>query len=413
MKKVSSFIHPRFYPIFLTMLFDQISVSIGFPVLTFLCFDKHSTLFAVTASHAIRSLWYGLINSAPHFIAIAAAPVLSYFSDHFGRKRMLMITALGTLLFSLFTVISILSGLILLLLIGSLVNGFCARTEPIALAIVSDLSDAPKKKINMGYLQVVISVGAFIGPIIGGYFAKRYFFSTLNFSLPFLISALFGIIAVLLTRFYFKETYSGNITKTETLYQSLKVLVNSNVLKFSVILALTQMSWRLYYQFVPPMLKLGLHYSPTMIGFYVALIAFWLIIASAFGIKFLDKFLSGRQILTYACYAMFFGLLMIILGIHLSGFAGELITWLSAIPMAMGDVIVYCMIVTFYSEAVSGDHQGKIMGLNFIVVSTVWFLTSLLGGGLMAINVHLPLYVAALILLFLLITLHSYRNSLY
>lgn len=389
----------KLYPVFFITLFDQISITVGFPVLTFLCFDRHSTLFAASASHATRSIWYGILSSSPYIVAIAAAPLLSFFSDHFGRKRLLMVGALGALFYSVITAVSILYGMLMLLFVGSLVCGFCARTEPVALAVVSDLSEAAEKKVNMGYLQVSISIGAFLGPIIGGYFAKRFLFSTLNFSFPYMIGAAVGLLTVMLTAFYFKETFKPSVLKKPRFFQSLNSLLKPGVLKISVILAITQMSWRLYYQFVPPILKITQHYSPTMIGLFIALIAFWLIVASAFGIKLLDRFLAAKKILSCACYAMFLGLLILILGTHLVGIKRDFLIWLSAIPMAMGDVVAYCMIVTFYSEMVSADNQGKIMGLNFIVVSVIWSIAGLLGGGLAAININFPIYFALFVML--------------
>ena len=43
--------------------------------------DKHSTLFAITTSHAVRSYWYGILNALPHLIAIAVVPILGFISE--------------------------------------------------------------------------------------------------------------------------------------------------------------------------------------------------------------------------------------------------------------------------------------------------------------------------------------------
>ena len=58
----------------------------------------------------------------------------------------------------------------------------------------------------------------------------------------------------------------------------------------------------------------------------------------------------------------------------------QYLLWISAAPIAIGDVVAYIAITTLYSNAVDKDNQGKVMGLCFIIISLTWALTALLGG---------------------------------
>ncbi|MGD9109229.1 MAG: MFS transporter [Gammaproteobacteria bacterium] len=387
-------------PIFWIIFLDEIGMNIGFPVLTFLCFDKQSSLFALTATHAVRSYWYGLLNSLPFIIAIFTVPILTWLSDYYGRKKILLFGSLSILAFSIFATLGILYGTIALVVIGRIINGICARIQPTALAVIGDISNEKNKIINMGYLQFYISIGAFLGPIIGGYFAKRFFFQQLNFSLPFIIAAGFGLLTLLFIAFGFKETLTKPAARKVSFSDVLQLFKNPKILKISLLLLLTQISWRIYYQFIPPVLKIHFHYTPQTIGIFVALIAAWLALASSIGLKILDKLFAAKYILYLAITAEFFGFLLANLANHLpANLFSQTLTWFAAAPIAIGDVIIYSLITTFYSDTASEHDQGKVMGINYIIVTIVWSSTGIIGGLLAAVNINLPIIVAPLGLL--------------
>jgi MFS transporter, DHA1 family, tetracycline resistance protein len=390
----------KLLPIFTITLLDQIAITIGFPVLTFLCFDPNSRLFTVAVSHMTRSFWFGVCSAAPGFIAIITAPLLGFISDHWGRKPILIIGGLSALLLCMFTTLSIFYGTVFLLAIGCVIAGFCARTEPVALAVVGDLSLPEHMMINMGYLQLSISIGAFLGPLLGGYFANRYLFEILNFSLPYLIGVLVAIVTVIVTIKYFRESYKP-VKREKTNWRQL--LINPAIMQIAMILILTQISWRIYYQFIPPILKINFHYSATLVGIFLAIVAIWLALATAFGVRWLSNYFSVPNLIKYLCYVELTGLILAIGGCLLPlAWLSQFLIWISVIPVAVSDVIIFCAISTLFSQAVSAQNQGKIMGFCFVIVSAVWALTGLGGGLLAGVNIVLPILCAPLSLLVLL-----------
>jgi MFS transporter, DHA1 family, tetracycline resistance protein len=391
----------RLMPIFFITLFNEIAITIGFPVLTFLCFDPNSTLFASSATTALRSFWFGVLSALPNIIAIVAYPILGYFSDRFGRKPILIIGIISALLLCTLTALGIFYSLVILLLIGSIIAGFCSRTMPIALAVVGDISEKQHKIINMGYFQFFVSIGAFIGPLLGGFFARRFFFKELNFSIPYLIGMVVAIFTVIFTVKYFTESYRYRSVNYEKIFW--KRLFSSKVILISIVLALTQISWRIYYLFVSPVLQMHFHYSATNVGLFLGLIALWLALASAFGVRWLNNHITIWKIIKYSCYAELLGLFMFILGSMFSlGVFSQYLIWSSAVPVAMSDVIIFCALTALYSQAVSEHDQGKIMGLCFVITAIVSSFSSFIGGFLMQINLNLPILCAPLGLIILL-----------
>ncbi|MDR3490486.1 MAG: MFS transporter [Gammaproteobacteria bacterium] len=399
------------FPLLWVMLFDHTSLNIAFPILTLLFFDVQSHLFAPGTSHAVRSMWYGVCAAIPHVVNLVMTPLLSALSDEYGRKKILLVGTLGALLFALTAALGVVFGLLSLLLLGRFIQGAFSRTNPIAQAVIGDISTRENKIRNMGYLQLSISLGAFIGPIIGGYFANQFYFSTLNFSLPYFIATLFAGISCLLTLFFFDETHTVRSKPTLNYFFNLaalkKVFFQPQVLRISAMLLLSQISWSMYYQFIPPILKTALGFKAHALGIFVGLEALWLALATGFGIKFLQNFFDLKKMLMLSLYLVLAGLVLSVLFCLLPAKGYSLLIWLAAIPTAVGDVIAYSCLTTLYSDGVLKEEQGKVMGICFIVVALIWSLTALLGGVIMSFNVLMPLILAPVGIVISIILLHS------
>jgi MFS family permease len=400
------------FPLLWIMFFDHACLTITFPVLTLLFFDLHSSLFAADTSQAIRSMWYGICVAVPHIVNIVITPFLSALSDEFGRKKLLIIGTLGALLFAITAALGIVWGMLSILFLGRFIQGAFSRTTPIAQAVIGDISTKEKKVLYMGYLQTAISIGAFVGPIIGGYFANQFFFAQLNYSLPYFIAAIFAAISFIITIISFKETLTKKMTPTTHSEFNLRrikaVFSQPSVWRISVILLLSQISWSTYYQFMPPVLKTVLNFDAHALGLFVGLIAFWLALATGVGIKIIQRYFELNTILLISLYLVLIGSLLSFLFsyLHFTGYGSGLI-WLAAVPTAIGDVIAYSCLTAMYSNVVEKTEQGKVMGICFTVVALIWALTAMTGGMLMSIYSLLPLLLAPLGILLAIVLMHS------
>lgn len=397
------------FPLLWIMLFDHTALNMTFPVLTLLFFDAQSNLFSPGTDAATRSLWYGLCVAIPHILNMIFTPILSILSDELGRKKILSVATFGAFLFALTAGFGVMLGLLSLVLLGRIIQGAFSRTNPIAQAIVGDVSYS-HKIISMGYLQTAISLGAFIGPILGGYFASKFFFQTINFSAPFFIAAFCGAISFILTLTIFQETlrieHNRLIKKSFPLQGIKKVLKMPEVLRLSIILFLLQCSWSLYYQFIPPIIKTQLHFNAHHLGLFVGLIALWLGLATTFGIKWLQRFFSLDRMLLFSIYLVLVGSCFTLAGLYFKD-NFPLLIWIASIPLSVGDVIAYATLTVLYSDNVSKPEQGKVMAICFSVVALVWSFTAMLGGLLMGWITISPLVITPIPVLIAILLLHA------
>lgn len=375
----------KFFTILAITFFDNLSIYLIPPVLVFLFFSHQSHLFSASASHATRSLWYGAALSVNNIIVVFVSPLLGSLADRFGRKPILLIGTFGALLIGIFGTLGILLSSLGLFMFGRVIAGLCTRTEPVLLAAVGDIDSGANKMTRMGYLQLAIALGAFFGPILGGYFAQS-FFATLNYSMPFCLAAIFGCIAFLLAFFKFKETYTAKKTLVFPWHGNWRALFTRDVKIILWILFTTQFTWSMYYQFIPVALKITRHFTPHQLGLFMGLIALWVALTCAFVIHALNKYFTKPTLLKMAVVTLLVGSLLTALTFHA--------IWLTSLIVSVADIVAYCVMVTLLSNNTNASDQGKIMGMVYFVALSMWALTSLLGGWLTSINPDLPLYVA-------------------
>jgi len=406
-------------PLFTVIFFDHTGISMIFPVLTLIFFDSQTRLFDPGVSQATRSLFYGLCNSLPPFIGMIAVPILSILSDKLGRKKILFVCTLGTVIFSLCGATGILIGSVVIVFISRSFNGVFARVQPIGQAIVGDISESYEKPEKMGYLQFMVSFSSIIGPIIGGYLAKSFFFGQLNFSLPYFVAAMMAVIAAFFALFYFRETNHTAIhqktTCSETFLSFINLLKNKKILQISFILMLFQFTWGTYYQFAPPLVKVLFGFSYENIGIFIAARALCLALTALIGIKFIGKFVKKDKLIRYSNYVIVLGFIMTIMAcfFHNNVYLSKLV-WLGMIPITVGDIIAFCCVSALYSDVAGHHDQGKSMGICFFIVSAVWGIGSMMGGVFGAVSISLPIIVAPIGSIIFIIYSHSkqYKNLL-
>ncbi len=393
----------NFIPLLGIVFLDLTAITLTYPLITLIFFDNHSRLFSPSLSAAERSVWYGLCLSLPNIINIIVAPFLSALSDHIGRKKILLLEIFRGLLFTLIVGLGIYSGTLALVLLGFAIKGAFARPSPTPLAIIGDIATPAKKIICMGYLQFATSIGATLGPILGGYFAMRFFFPELNFSLPFFIGSLFAAINLGCAATFIGETLQPTTTQTLKRVNLKNLITQPTVWRLLLLLFVIQLSWSTYYQFMPPLLKIRYHFDANQLGWFIGMIAFWLALATGLLIKLLHGFLHVHQLLLLSLYLLLLGLIITIV----ANTAHPLWLWLGAMPTAIGDVIAYSCLVAALSNAVTMENQGKIMGFSFLVAASAWTLTGFFGGLLLSIAPELPLLLAPIGVLVALGILHA------
>jgi DHA1 family tetracycline resistance protein-like MFS transporter len=140
----------------------------------------------------------GILMAAYSFAQFIAAPLLGSLSDKYGRKPLLVISKLGTVLAY---VLLAFSQSYTLFLIARLLDGFTGGNISVARAYVADVTSPENRSKGMAVIGIAFGTGFILGPALGGFLFRE---GSSHF-VPALVAGSLSLIAAVLTIFLLKE----------------------------------------------------------------------------------------------------------------------------------------------------------------------------------------------------------------
>lgn len=170
----------------LIMFTEILGFSLILPFLPYLAKDLGATPFMV-----------GLIISSFSVFQFFSAPIIGKLSDRFGRKPLLIISQLSTVVG--FLVLGFAHS-ITMIFVSRAIDGLFGSNMTLSRAYITDITTKKNRTKLFGFTGVIFSIGMFLGPAIGGFLA------TINYSIPSFLAAAISFVSILLTLVYLKET---------------------------------------------------------------------------------------------------------------------------------------------------------------------------------------------------------------
>jgi MFS family permease len=121
-----------------------------------------------------------------------SGPLLGRMSDHVGRKPLLIVSQIGTLIGFLITA---LAGTLWVVFLGRIIDGATAGNLSLAQAYISDVTKPEERAKSFGVIGIAFGLGFLIGPAISG------FLSQFDYRMPILAAALMSFTSILATTF--------------------------------------------------------------------------------------------------------------------------------------------------------------------------------------------------------------------
>ncbi len=180
----------RILPVFVIVLIDLLGISIIIPLVS---------LYA--ASFGANALMIGLLSAAYPIMQFIFAPILGRLSDRFGRKPVLVVSQIGSLIG--FLVMGFAASLPVLFL-ARIIDGISGGNISTAQAVITDSTNERNRTQALGLIGAAFGLGFTVGPIIayavlaitgGNYHAVAF------------VAAAFSFFSILLTTFWLKESH--------------------------------------------------------------------------------------------------------------------------------------------------------------------------------------------------------------
>lgn len=364
------------YVYFSIVALDSVSFCLIAPILAPLL-AKHSLFFSQTI-HA--NYLYGVLIALFPLAYMLTAPVLGYWSDHFGRNPVLlscmlcMLCAFGS--YSLAFQHQSLAWLML----GRALAGIAAGSQILAQAAMVDLSEAAHKAKAIGWIAVAMTLGLVIGPLMAGLWTE-----TANNTIFIVV---IGLTLINMGLLGMCPTTSPTVPKAQRLADKPRLPIR-RVVQLLAIFGLFELGWSLYYQALPVVLSLQWHYDNSTIGWICAYVGAGLSLFLWLGTRVGLRRFQARQLLQLA-WGIGIGAFMI------NALSTSMwVVLLMVIPIVLAVALIYPLLIVALSDTAQA-HQGLMIGLSGTVLAAAFTITGFLAAILTALGSYVIFSAAAL-----------------
>ncbi len=179
----------KILPVFIIVLIDLLGLTIIIPLMP---------LYAAT--YGADALTIGLLGASYPIMQFIGAPVLGRLSDRYGRKPVLVVSQVGTLVG--FLILGF-AGSLWALFLARIVDGLSGANIATAQAVITDSTTPKTRTQGLGLLGAAFGLGFIIGPILAFLSLAA---SGNNYHVPAFVAAGFSAISIVLTLVWLPET---------------------------------------------------------------------------------------------------------------------------------------------------------------------------------------------------------------
>ena len=381
-------------PLLLINFVGTLGFSIVLPFLVFLVTDFGG-----------NALVYGILSATYPAFQLIGAPLLGRWSDVYGRKKILLVSHLGTLagwviflvaLFlpvgELFSVDSELLGTFVItlplaiLFLARAIDGLTGGNVSVADAYVADISTDENRSRNFGKMGMASNLGFVIGPALAGILGATVYGEVL----PVLVALILSLVVLVVIIFVLKEPKSSIVTQIpekdnvgkvfafecKECYKAanpkrlkLRDVFQLKYIPFLLILYfLIFVGFNIFYTAFPIHAVSGLRWTVTEIGvFYAILSGIMILVQGPVLRRALKKFSEEKLVVIGSA----------VLGSNFVLFVSSEFTliYLAAVLFAAGNGLMWPSILSILSKRAGHIYQGAVQG----VAGSITGIASIIG----------------------------------
>jgi DHA1 family tetracycline resistance protein-like MFS transporter len=396
--------------IFLTVFLDLLGVGIVIPVIAPLLLDPAHNMLSAEATIHTRTITLGFLIASYPLAQFFGAPMLGALSDRYGRKKLLAISLVGTLIGYILFATAILEQNIYLLFASRILDGFTGGNISIALSSISDFSDEKSKAKNFGMVGAAFGLGFILGPYIGGKLADPGVVSWFNTATPFWFAAILTGINLMFVFGAFPETLREKRNTPVSAFTGIQNIGKAFQLKhlrtiFLVVFLLT-LGFNFFTQFFQVFLINKFSFTISNIADTFAFIGIWIVIAQGGLQRPLSKKYSPLRMVQVAALGLGVVLPMLLLPSE----SKYIFFVLPFIAIFQG--LTQPNITSLVSSQAGKGEQGQILGINQSIQSLGMAFPPIIASYINLVNINLPTLTASFcIILGWLILIIFFKNK--
>lgn len=376
-------------------LIGSIGISLPYPIFApMLLHPAHNAIVPAMWPVSSHAIILGVLLAIYPLGIFLGSPVLGGLSDHYGRRKLIIMSLFGATLGYVLTALALHYNNLYLLLFTRFLTGFAESNVAILRSAVADMPDINKHH-GFGLIGVGLTMGYIIGPPLGGILSDPSIVAWFNFATPFYLAAGIVLIAAFLAWIILVEPVkqenslqlkSRSMKQRFDIVGQLRCLCNDRSLK---LLYLAGFFFFLgvdtYYEFYPAFLvdKWGMQ------ALVIALLTAVLSVGIAIGNAVLSRFYANRYaIMPTIFWHMLLYAAMIIITLLVSKILPLYIVFtVTGLFIGVTSNHFYVQISETAEEHQQGEALGMATGLRMLGDAGI----SLIGGFLIVVSSSLPL----------------------
>lgn len=383
----------KLLPLFFVIAIDSMGLGILFPILSDLLINHHANFLPHNSSDFTRELLYGITIGVYMIAWFFGSAMLGDLSDTMGRKKSLLICLMGAAIGYFISGVAIYFHSLLFLIVGRVIAGFTAGSQPIAQAAIIDVSTEDTRARNIGYVLLAVSLGFVLGPFMGGILSDAKILPWFSYATPMYFAGFLSLINCILLYLTFSETFKKTRKIKIRLHYAIQIFMEAFKSKririLSLVLLIETVGWSEYFTFVSQLLLRRFHYSVQEASFFIAVLAVGFSIGFGFLINPVAKrFNLKKTVVTTLLIASL--LCLITASTRMTP-----LVWIGAVLMGLNAALLYSILLTIFSNQVSNDEQGWVMGITNSVSALSFGITALISGFAADWGPAVPIYLGA------------------
>lgn len=368
-------------PIFSVNFVGTLGFSIVLPFLVFL-----------VTKWGGNALVFGLIGATYSFFQLIGAPILGRWSDRFGRRKILLLSQIGTMiswvifLIAFFLPVSIIAEVdstllgqftltlpLIVLFIARAADGITGGNVSVANAYLADITTEDKRSENFGRMAVSANLGYVIGPMLAGLLGA----TLIGEVLPVIAALVISTIAALIIGFGLKESIPCVLTKDPESINVRKIfgqeqkecfqmtgadkLKKSDILKLEripVLMAvyfLVMLGFSFFYTAFPVHAVKGLAWSVTDTGIFFGVLSIFMIVVQGPVFARVSRHISDNAL-------VIIGSLILSAGFALLIGSSNTAIYSAALLIALGNGLMWPSVMGLVAKYAGERQQGAVQG---------------------------------------------------
>jgi len=359
-----------------------------------------------------NALVYGLMGATYSAFQLIGAPILGRWSDRFGRRKILLLSQMGTLLswlvflLAFFVPVRIFSEIdstalghftltlpLILLFLARAVDGVTGGNVSVANAYLADITDEEDRSKNFGRMALSGNLGFVLGPALAGLLGATIYGEILPVAAALVISILATLIIVFGLKEYdpcvltrppeprslrkvfgqeHKECYKIRSPEKVTFASILKIAAVPRLL---VIYFLVMLGFSFFYIGFPVHAVKELQWTVTDTGIFFAYLSLLMVVVQGPILARASKKLSNGTLATGGALILTFGFMSLY-------WDNIMMIYLAATLIALGNGLMWPSVMAMLANAADDQNQGAVQGAGGSI-GAIASIVGLIAGGLL------------------------------